>query len=833
VPEGPPFDGCEPPAGPPSGLSPSSNPSSGEPPGSAPAASTNGALLRAVLDALPDSLWLADREGCYLLANEAFSEICGRSRDRVPGASPRALWPGAFAADLERTHGQALATGRRAKSVATLEQLPEGTRWLEIFAAPLRIPGSTEVAAAGGARDITEWHRLEEALDGRTRERACLLEVAHIVQRSDLTAGELFALAAEALRRGFTEPARASVRIGIDDRSFASGPWAESNGEPTDSVEIRSEGRVRGTLEVRQHAPRGASSACLRPAEIELVEAIAGILGEALADRERRAALADSEARLHRLIDDAPDAILVVGAGGLIRFANRAALALFDRTLEDLVDGPFGFPIAIDGPSRVEIARTLDLRHAEMRVTEIEWSGEPAYAVSLRDVTERFRYEHHIEYLATHDELTDLPNRALLRDRLNQAILHNARARGRLALLFLDVDEFKLINDNFGHAVGDALLIAVAARLQEAVRSGDTVARLGGDEFLVLLPEIESAEGAIRAAHGLHEAFRCPFDLGGETVYVTASIGVSVYPEDGSDGETLLKHADAAMYRAKELGRGQVHFYTQELSERALERLETERALRAALDDDALEVWYQPQIDLATGHIVGAEALLRWPHPEHGFVSPARFVPVAERTGLIVPIGRRVLGRACAEAVRWHRQGFADLRVAVNVSARQIWQRGIVDAIGEALAASGLPPDRLELEITETVALGDIDDVIEVLAAVRALGAQVTIDDFGTGYSSLGYLRRLPLDRLKLDRAFVRDLECDPLAEALAAGIVRIARTLDLAVVAEGVETAAQARMLARCGCEALQGYLFSPALPPERFAELLSSGRRLEIGSP
>jgi diguanylate cyclase (GGDEF)-like protein len=431
--------------------------------------------------------------------------------------------------------------------------------------------------------------------------------------------------------------------------------------------------------------------------------------------------------------------------------------------------------------------------------------------------------EEQLQRQVYHDTLTGLPNRLLFQDRLALAVAQAHRHGKGLAVLFLDVDRFKVINDSLGHSVGDRLIREVAVRLRSCVREGDTVARLGGDEFTLLLPDVGQAVDAAKVAKKVLDLVRMPFEIDGRELFVTSSLGISLYPDDGRDAETLVKNADAAMYRAKEQGRDLYQLYTPALNATALERLALESSLRKALAHDELLLHYQPIFDVATRRVHGVEALLRWHHPELGLVPPAEFIPLAEVTGLILAIGPWVLRAACAQARAWqHLQ--PGLRVAVNLSARQFQEAGLVGHVTDALADTGLDPRCLHLEITESSAMQNAQTAIQTLRELKALGVGLSIDDFGTGYSSLSYLKRFPIDTLKIDQSFIRDIGTDPDDAAIASAIIALAHTLKLTVVAEGVETADQLEFLTRHGCDRTQGYFFSRPLGVERCSELLAA---------
>jgi diguanylate cyclase (GGDEF)-like protein/PAS domain S-box-containing protein len=440
-----------------------------------------------------------------------------------------------------------------------------------------------------------------------------------------------------------------------------------------------------------------------------------------------------------------------------------------------------------------------------------------------RDITEQKQVEEKIRHMAHHDALTQLPNRVLLHDRIGQAIAKAQRSRDALALLFIDLDRFKTVNDSLGHHVGDRLLRSVAARLEASTRGSDTIARIGGDEFVVLLSELDEPQNARHVAQKVLDALSEPVEIDGHELRVTPSIGICAYPHDGHDVEALMRNADTAMYHAKQMGRNNYQFFTQAMNDAAQERLLLENDLRHAVERSEFVLHYQPQVDLITGAIIGFEALVRWQHPQRGLVAPAQFVGAAEETGLIGPIGDWVLREACSQARAWHDAGHAGLRVAVNCSAQQ-FQRGdgFVETVDRVLRDTGLAPSRLDLEITESVIIHHSEAVIARFASLDDMGVHISIDDFGTGYSSLSYLKRFAVHQLKIDQSFVRDISTDPDDAAIVSAIIAIAHSLGLQVVAEGVETSEQLAYLRSLGCDAAQGYFFSKPVPAKEFSRLL-----------
>jgi len=450
------------------------------------------------------------------------------------------------------------------------------------------------------------------------------------------------------------------------------------------------------------------------------------------------------------------------------------------------------------------------------------------FVASQYDVTETRCAQEALRHLATHDPLTGLPNRTLLHDRLQRMVAAAQRHRSQVWVVFLGLDRFKFFNDSLGHKAGDAFLKTVAERLQQVLRQTDTVARLGSDEFVLLLGEQPGTRLNFvlldRIAHAVGQSMR----FGQKEFFLGCSMGVAAYPADGVDADALIERADLAMFQAKERGRGNYQFYTADMNARALERLRIDNALRTALEREELLLHYQPQLDLASGRVVGMEALLRWRHPDMGMVSPDRFIAVAEETGLIVPIGDWVLRTACRQVRALHDAGFAQMRVAVNLSARQFGHSELLASIEAALAEAGIAPRFLEIELTESLIMKDVDQAIGILKNLKRLGVTLSIDDFGTGYSSLAYLKRFPLDILKIDRSFVADVNADADDAAIVASIISLAHNLRLKVIAEGVETGEQLAYLRRLGCDQMQGYYFSRPVAFDAVLALMMAGRGL-----
>ncbi|MDQ5857742.1 MAG: EAL domain-containing protein [Acidobacteriota bacterium] len=568
--------------------------------------------------------------------------------------------------------------------------------------------------------------------------------------------------------------------------------------------------------------------------------------------RRTQTALKESEQKLQTLVANMPVVLFAVDREGVFTHAEGKGLQALGLKPGEVVGRSVRETYAEHPDILEHIRRALaGETHTEtVRVGEIAFEtryapyrddgGHVLGVIGVAtDVTEQRRADKALRaselryrtHLAFHDALTGLPNRLLLNDRLTVALAQDHRGRQKLATFYLDLDRFKVINDSLGHTVGDALLRRVADRLRSCLREGDTVARLGGNEFVILVSRIADEKDAETVARRVLAALRLPFAVEERDFFLTASIGVSLHPDDGTDAETLLQNADTAMYRAKEQGRDNYQLYAPEMSARASERLSLENRLRQALPNDELVLHYQPIVDLKSGRVRGAEALLRWRHPERGLLLPAEFITLAELSGLIAPIGRWVLQKACEQIRLWQRLGHPGLTVSVNLSPRQFQQTDLVSQVAAALEASEVEPGLLDLEITESSAMENADLTIKTLSELRRLGVGISMDDFGTGYSSLNYLKRFPIDRVKLDRSFVRDIVTNSEDAAIVRAVIALAHTLKLVVVAEGVETEDQLAFLRKHRCDEMQGFLFSSPVDPAKFQELLE--RRLSARSP
>jgi diguanylate cyclase (GGDEF)-like protein/PAS domain S-box-containing protein len=563
--------------------------------------------------------------------------------------------------------------------------------------------------------------------------------------------------------------------------------------------------------------------------------------------------IARSERRFRTLAENSTDIIARFGGDGRLIFANPAygreigvcvtdcdgSLALADRVWRptmprELFNRKLRDIQATGVPERVYWEWETDaglICHEIQMVAEYDQDGAPIGVLAIgRNVSERVNIERQLRHQATHDALTGLPNRALLKDRLDHALARARREKHGVAVIFIDIDNFKEVNDRFGHDAGDSLLNLLATRMRAALRDGDTVARLGGDEFVIVLESEATTQSLDTVVNKLTEAISHPCEVQGQRVYPTASLGVATWPEDGADGDTLMRNADIAMYVAKDGGRNQCRFFSADMNAQLSEWMEISAGLRLALENREFELHYQPKARLDDGTFGGMEALIRWRHPTRGLVSPALFVPVAERSGLIAEIGDWVLNEACRQTRAWLDAGLHPGRVAVNLSALQCVGGHLTEQVRSALTRHGLAGHHLELEITETILMADAGDSIRAFWELRELGVQVAVDDFGTGYSSLSYLKRLPVNTVKIDKSFIDDIDHDPNDVEIIRAIIAMAHSLGLEVVAEGVETASQIECLRAAGCDLVQGYHYHRPLPSADMTALLGADPRLVI---
>jgi len=561
-------------------------------------------------------------------------------------------------------------------------------------------------------------------------------------------------------------------------------------------------------------------------------------------------ALFDEKERAEVTLNSIGDAVLSTDVGGRVTYLNVVAermtgwsrkeaaghsfeevFRIVDAATREAVENPMALAIRAD--KTVDLTPNCLLIRRDGAEAAIEDSVAPIHdrrgqvtgaVMVFRDVSIARALSLRISYLAQHDALTDLPNRLLFNDRLTQAMAMAHRHRRKLAVLFLDGDRFKNINDSLGHVIGDRVLQSVAQRLLDCVRRSDTVSRQGGDEFMVLLSEVTNPEDAAVSAEKILLAMSAPHHIGQRDVHLTMSIGIATHPDDGKDAETLVRNADFAMYHAKNSGRNNYQFFKPEMNVRAVERQSLESGLRDAIERREFVLHYQPKMNLDTGAVIGIEALIRWHHPQRGLVPPVQFIPIAEECGFIVPIGQWVLREACHRARAWQDAGLRPMRIAVNVSAAELRAGEFVAGVNDVLTETGLDPRYLELELTETFLMQDSKATVTVLKALKGMGVQLALDDFGTGYSSLSYLKRFPIDTLKIDQSFVRDLTTDADDASIVTAVINMGKSLHMGVVAEGVETREQLAFLREQGCPEGQGYYFSRPVLAEEFPQLLGA---------
>ena len=566
--------------------------------------------------------------------------------------------------------------------------------------------------------------------------------------------------------------------------------------------------------------------------------------------RQSEVAIDESERRFRNIFDATPIPMALNDSNGNIRYLNKAFIRITGYTQNDIPNLEKWWPLAYPDPEyrnwvierwQENLNESINsgqyfvplelkvqckdgsLRNFEIGAAKLNNNFAGDHLVILQDITERKQSEERIQYLAYRDALTSLPNRVLLRDRVEQSIANAHRQGSSSAVLFIFLDDLKNINDSLGHIAGDAILVEAAQRLTASIRETDTVGRLGGDEFLVLLASADAAAAA-HVAQKLLTEIRKPYVSEPRSLNITPSIGIALYPKDGTTFDELLKAADIAMYRAKREGRNAFRFYTEDMNQAVIQRMMLENNLYQAIERKEFRLHYQPKFELKTRQLIGVEALIRWDQPEMGMIPPAQFIPIAEATGLIERIGKWVLGEACRQAWEWKDQGLPSVRVAVNISQRQFAAKNIVEIVTESLKSFDLSGDILEIEITESLLAHDTDYILGALLALRTLGVHIAVDDFGTGYSSLSYLKRFPIDRLKIDQSFVRDLETDPNDRVIATAVVTLGHSLGMKVIAEGVETVQQMHILAQMDCDEIQGYYLGHPMPADDIKALLKN---------
>lgn len=731
-------------------------------------------LLQNIIESIPMRVFWKDRESRYLGCNAQFAHDAGESSaGDVVGKTDYDLgWK--EQAELYRADDHAVMfSGAARLSYEEPQTTPDGkTIWLRTSKVPLRDAEQEVIGVLGVYEDITEYHaakaaaaRLERALRLLSK---CNMLLVHAEEESAL----LFDIC------------RLAVDIGGYRMAWVG--LAENDAGKT----------------VRPVAQAGFEAGYLEQIRISWADNELGRGPTGMAIREHRPVV--NQDMLHNP-QMQPWREMAIQHG----YQASIALPLIGKK------GVMG-ALTIYSASPNEFA-------AEEVALLTELAGDLAFGIeTLRIRAEHAATEKRLEFLANHDPLTGLPNLLLLKDRFERAQKSAARERAKVAFLNLDLDNFKHVNDGFGREAGDVLLVRIVERLLTCVRGTDTLSRHGGDEFIILLTGLHKPDAVEGVAQNVLDAFAEPFEIDGRAIHITCSIGISLCPEDGRDFEVLSRKADIALYQAKDAGRNTYRFYDEQMNIDALEHIQLQNQLRSAYKNREFELLYQPQIELSSERVIGVEALLRWQHPDHGTIMPTKFIPLTERSGLIIPIGEWVIQEACRQAKRWQEEyDLPPITMAVNLSALQFRRGNIVETVTNALNASGLPASQLELELTESILLHDVEAVINTMRELKKIGVKLSIDDFGTGYSSLSYLKKLAVDKLKLDQSFVRDMLDNQEDAAIVRAIIQLGHTLQLSVIAEGVENEQQLNLLKRYGCEEVQGYWFSRPLSAKNFAEL------------
>ena len=782
-----------------------------------------------------DVIMMVDKEGKILCINHTLPE---HTKETVVGVTLYSFLPEELHARLKQCFDSVIATGQSSTFEVDFPD-PEGNyRCYESSVSTLRDKGMVD-AFVVSARDVTERKLAEDKIRESEKELSGIL-------------GSMRDTYYRTNREGLLTRVSASVQqlLGYTPEQMSGAKAADFyvNSADNEAFEILLKAQ-NGTVlnyELPLKHKDGHHVWVLTNAQyyFDKNNNIAGVEGTTRDVTERKQTELQM-GKLSRALEQTADAVLITDRQGIIEYVNPSFVCTTGFTKQEAIgkktsilksgeqsdefySGLWKTILNGEAFNDVFVNKKKDgtIYHEQKTITPLKDShGEITHFVATgKDITERMQTQQRLQFLAHHDVLTELPNRALYLDRLEQAITR-APWHGRLvAALFIDLDRFKNINDTLGHEVGDRLLQELGCRLLLSIREGDTVARFGGDEFAILLDDIASEKDVSGVAQKILDTLSPPFVIDGRDLYVTASIGISLYPNDGNQPGILLRNADIAMYRAKDLGKNNCQFYSADLSARAFERLTLENSLRHALEREEFVLYYQPQLNTEQGKITGVEALIRWHHPEFGVIKPHDFIFLLEETGLIVPVGEWVLLTACKQLKKWHLAGFTDLHVSVNFSSRQCDERSIVDVVERALLMGGIAPEFLELEITESLLMRNARSVVDALEQLSRMGVRLAIDDFGTGYSSLSYLKRFPIDTLKIDRSFVRDIATDPDDVAIVKAIIAMGKTLKLRVVAEGVETTEQWNFLKQKNCDVVQGYLLNEPMIAGSLEEWLKS---------
>ncbi len=807
---------------------------------------------RDILESIEDAYYEVDLKGNVVRCNSAFCRMLGYSAEELIGLNNRSFQTPEVAASVYTTFNEVFRTGTPAHSFDWAMIRKDGSTVVGEGSVHLVRDLQGEAAGFRGMlRDVTQRRRTEQALrESEAKYRGILDTIEDAYYEVDLHGDIVLCNSAFCRMLGYS----AEELIGQNNRRFqqpeaAASVFATFNqvyrtGVPAHSFDWQMIRKDRRTI-------TGEGSVQLvRDLDGKAV-GFRGILRDVTERRNMEQALRESEARFRALTNLSSDWYWEQDSE--FRYTRMESRRAGAGSIQNSFLGkrPWETELEIEGFGGWQTHRDLLAAHqsfrdiimhrllADGRPYYISVSAEPVFDASgtfagyrgvSREITEQKIAEERIQHLATHDSLTGLPNRVMFSHLVANAIASAQRYQRNCAVLFIDLDRFKFINDSLGHEAGDQLLKEISKRFKKALRASDVVARLGGDEFVVLIQDLQQETQAATVARKLLSATLKPITLGGRDCHITASIGVAMYPQDGGDEQSLMKNADIAMYYAKDEGKNNYQFYSKDIRAQSLERLALETNLRQALEREEFTLHYQAKRELEKGRITGVEALLRWDNAELGPVSPARFIPIAEDTGLIIPIGKWVLRTACEQNVAWQRMGLPPIHMAVNLSARQFTDERLVQDIAAILQETGMAPNLLELEITEGMVIQNPEHALRLLREIKEMGVRLAIDDFGTGYSSLGQLKNFPIDTLKVDRSFIRDIATNAEDKALTEAIIAMGKTLQLTVVAEGVETQEQENFLREHACDEMQGYLFSKPVPAGEFVTLMTAHLQLTI---
>jgi diguanylate cyclase (GGDEF)-like protein/PAS domain S-box-containing protein len=804
---------------------------------------------RTVLNALPDHVYVMDAEGCFELANEAWLRAHGISLEELRGRTLHDIFEPEVAA-LMGEHHRSLLTGRLSslqhETLATPRSGDGDTRWFLTTKVVLRSSEGAKVAVVGVSRDITERKRAEETLQQSEQQLRVMFDHADVG----------IALSGPDLRY-----------LRVNDRFSAILGYTPDELRGVHIEQLNLPENVPSLLERRKELLAGKVSSTRRETPLvrkdgstvwasigtSLIRRSDGtplyfmsILQDISEAKRAAAALVESEEQFRQLAAHIPQIFWIADSIlGRTIYVSPACETLLGISADRLLRSQRSLVRSIHPEDRRRIyeqrrrasGEAYDETYRVLRPSgEVRWVHDRAFPVRdasgnvyrvagiAEDITARKHADEQLVRLAHYDALTELPNRTLFLDRLRQALARGIRNDSSVAVMLIDVDRFKYVNDSLGHAAGNRVLAQIAKRLVHCVRADDTVARLGGDEYAIVLNDLSAADDAAVVAAKMIDAFKPPFEFEDTELFVSASIGITLAPDDAGDPDTLIRQADTAMYRAKARGRNNFQFYEPEMSARSREILGLERDLRRAIEAGEFIIHYQPKVSLDSAVITGVEALMRWKHPLKGLVSPAEFIPVLEDTGLIIAAGAHVLEVVCEQMNEWRRLGISNIPVAVNLSPRQFVAPDLGQSVGATLEKYGVPPELFEIEITESAIMLDPEDAVRTLRYLKSLGVSIAIDDFGTGYSSLANLKRFPLSTLKVDQSFIRDITVDGDDAAITQAVVSMGHSLSLSVVAEGVETRKQFELLKAFGCDAAQGYLFSKPIPGDECARFIAT---------